>query len=482
MKNFILLVLIFYTNMVFGQVPFSAIDSSYSGLGLIIPKNLKYQILFAEGDIVQNEKGQSAAAKGDHDYNCFIPQAGSSEWGQLYVSHEGNDTSNLLGDGGGATILDIHKKNNQWSVTTRSNVDFSGVGGTISNCSGALTSKNTILTSEEFPPSSNLELFRNGTGYRDTTKFGNLPRWQNMGWMVEADVAQKKSLKKLYQMGRYSHEGALVLPDNKTVFLTDDNSPSVFFKFVAYRGNEFSEGQLFAYQQGSDGLGGKWLKLPMAMDSLVDARNVALRLGATFFLRMEWITMVDGKIYISETGTDHFEYNALNCFAAKPAKHLKSLEKPTQTTRVIDYPFGAILVLDLEKNSVKPHIWGGPGIKDSKKHFSNPDGITYCKQNGKTYLVINEDIIGLDNQRVSPQAASAKRAINEIWWLDLSIKNPTTDHLQRFMIAPANAETTGGYFTPDFKNYFVNIQHPSLKNAAPWNKSCTIVVSGFTVR
>ena len=352
----------------------------------------------------------------------------------------------------------------------------------VQTCALPISANKTILTSEEFPPSSNKELYRKGKGFRDTSNFGNLPRWQNMGWMVEADIASKKSLRKLYQMGRYSHEGALILDDNKTVFLTDDYSPSVFFKFVAHTPNDFSTGQLYAYQQSSDGNSGTWLKLPMAMDSLTIAREVALRMGATFFLRMEWITMVDGKIYISETGTDNFEYNVKNCFAAKPAKHLQTMELPSTKSKIIDYPFGAVLVMDLENNSIKPHILAGAGIKNKDKHFANPDGITYCKQTGHTYLVINEDIIGLDNHRVSATAAQVKRFINEIWWLDLSIKNPTTDDLQRFLIAPAGAETTGGYFTPDFKNYFVNIQHPSSKNASPWNKSCTIVVTGFMVR
>lgn len=463
----------------FAQVPFLPLSSDKSLEGLQISKSLQYKILFAEGDSVFYNLTATAPAKGDHDYNCFIAEDGSSENGLLYVSHEGNDSSTALGDGGGATVLKLAKADNQWKVLRKDNVNFASVGGTMTNCSGALTANNTVITAEEFPPNNNTQLFRKGKGFRDTTDYQGRPRWQNMGWMVEADPYSKKSIQKLYALGRYSHEGALIMPNNKTMYLTDDYSPSVFFKFVANNANDFSTGHLYAYQQIDGGNSGNWLPLPMSMDSLLIAREVALRLGATFFLRMEWLTMVDGKIYISETGTDEFEYSTRQCYLGKPAQHLLKIQKSINNKAIIDYPFGAVLVFDPINNTINPIIVGGVGTKFPKKHFSNPDGITFCKHLNKQYLVINEDILGFSKGRVSATEAQQKQVINDIWWLDLSLPNPQVDDLQKMLTTPLGAESTGGYFTPDFKSYFVNIQHPSRTNKAPWNKSCTLVITGW---
>jgi secreted PhoX family phosphatase len=77
---------------------------------------------------------------------------------------------------------------------------------------------------------------------------------------------------------------------------------------------------------------------------------------------------------------------------------------------------------------------------------------------------------------VPDQFLKKDKVVNEIWWLDLSIRNPKVDDLKRFMIAPAGAETAGGCFTPDYTTYFINIQHPDADNPAPFNRSVTIAV------
>ncbi len=394
----------------------------------------------------------------------------------MYVGHETNTASDLLGDGGGATIIEVKKEKGHWkSIGKKYNVDFSAVGGTYDNCSGAYTAKGTILSAEEFPPESNVELFKKGKGTRDTSDLNGLKRWQQMGWMVEVDPVSKKALSKLYSMGRFSHEAALVMPDNKTVYLTDDYKPSVFFKFIAEKENEFSKGQLYAYKQSADEKSGSWISLPMEMDSLVIIREVAIRMGATMFVRMEWLTLVDGKIYISETGADDFSLDTHIRSGGFPASHIAE----NKTDKGHDYPYGALLVFDPESNEMKALIKGGKGKKDPSKHFSNPDGIAYGIVHGKKYLVINEDLVGNTKGRTNEEGEKTGKYTNEIWWLDLSIPNPTIDDLQRFLTAPVGSETTGGYFTPDGSTYFVNIQHPDKGNHPPFNKSVTIAITGF---
>lgn len=475
MKKFLYIPLIFFQTMLFAQLPFKPISHVTKEHELIIPEKLTYQILFAEGDTVTADNNRKAPAKGMHDYNCYIPSKENPKKGMLYVSHESNDSSTILGDGGGATILSLEYKNNKWEVLAKENVDFKSVGGTLKNCSGVLTNTGNVLTAEEFPPNSNKELYDKGRGTRDTANVGKLAKWQTYGWMVEVDPKTKKAIRKLYGMGRYSHEGLVIMPDNKTVYLSDDYAPSVLFKFVAATANDFTKGQLYAYKQAPNKFTGSWIALPMDMDSLVDARDVALRLGATFFLRVEWMTLVDGKVYFTETGVDYMQVTSQNCYKGIAAKHLGKLTKVTDNEKTIECPNGNLMVLDPKTDEIKPLVEGGTGIKDPNKFFANPDGITNCNINGKKYLVINEDII--EGNRAQKNSYNSYN--NEVWWLDLSIKNPTVDDLHRFLIAPAGAETTGGYFSPDQKHYFLNVQHPNTSNKEPWNKSTTIVISGW---
>jgi len=457
---------------IFAQYPFKEIPFQEYSTTVIIDKNLSYKVLFSQGDSVLCNNGKWGQAKGSHDMLLTLPTQKTTEV-LLAVSHECNDSSAVLGDGGGMSIVPVCFKNNSWNVCdTIKNIDFTPVGGTYNNCSGTyVTGKNTILTAEEGTPENNASLYRKGKGYQDTSNIKELTRYENTGWMVEVDPLSNKALHKLYSMGRFVHESALVLADGKTVFLTDDFAPSVFFKFIAEKEYDFEKGQLYAYKEATAADTSHWITLPMAMDSLLDIRNVALRMGASCFLRMEWMTQVNNKIYITATGYDHFAMK--NLYKGKPATHLLPFIKNDS----IDQPYGSVLTFDLTTNNISVLIDGGAGKIQPEKHFSNPDAITAVTKNGKAYLIIEEDIIANTRGRVSAASLKKNAFVNEIYWLDLSIKQPTVDDLKRFLIAPADSETTGGAFIAgDTQFYFVNIQHPSSSNPKPFNKSCTIVV------
>jgi hypothetical protein len=71
-----------------------------------------------------------------------------------------------------------------------------------------------------------------------------------------------------------------------------------------------------------------------------------------------------------------------------------------------------------------------------------------------------------------------KEFYNELYFLDMSIENPTVDDLMRFAIAPLGSETTGVIFLPN-GDMIMNVQHPKVTNPVPFNKSCTILIEGF---
>ena len=465
-------ILLFSALPLFAQYPFKEVPFQEKTNTLILNKKLHYTVLFRADDTVYTNQGKYGLAKGAHDMILALPGSNPSEI-RLAISHECNDSSLMLGDGGGMSIVPIKFKHAQWTVfDSITTIDFNPVGGSYNNCSGAyVKEKHTILTAEEGTPATNAILHSKGKGYTDTSDFNGLKRFNNTGWMVEVDPNSNTALHKLYSMGRFVHESALVLADGKTVFLTDDFVPSVFFKFVANEKYNFEQGQLYAYREATVSDTSHWIKLPMQMDSLIDIRNVALRMGASYFLRMEWMTLVGNKIYITATGYDNFIME--NTFHGKPASHLL----PYLHNNTIDQPYGSILEFDLLTNKINVLITGGAGIKQPDKHFSNPDAITRVVKNGKTYLLIQEDIIHNTRGRVSEAALAENLFLNEIYWLDLSIKNPTVDDLKRFAISPNGSETTGGTFiSGDSRFYFVNIQHPDSNNPAPFNKSCTVVI------
>jgi hypothetical protein len=186
---------------------------------------------------------------------------------------------------------------------------------------------------------------------------------------------------------------------------------------------------------------------------------------------------VGDKLYITESGTDEFDFNKEIAMGGKPAKHLNELCRTTGNN--YRDPFGRILELDLKTNKLRVLLNGGVSKKDSMFCFSSPDAMTSVTLRGKKYLVISEDTNGNKNGCASAAVSAKGETYNEVYFLDLSIQNPSLEDLKRFMVAPEGCETSGDMFTPDGKTYFLSIQHPTTTNPAPFNKSCVIAVTGF---
>ncbi len=455
---------------------FKPVPVNYTNQTVLLPEGFSYQILFSEGDTVVNSQGLRAPAKGSQDMLVYIPIDNSSEHGYLYANHEEHKPNKILGDGGGGTVFEVRKQNGKWEVIGDFHaVDFSKVGETFRNCGGTITPHGTILTTEEEFPLSNEEIFTR-FGITDTSDFNGRKKYLNYGWAVEVDPVSKKAIRKIKNFGRFPHEDIQCMPDRKTLYITSDNRPSVLFKFVADSVDDYSRGQLFAYSQSNDGESGTWLTLPMQDDSLENITDVSLRMGATMFVSHEWLEVVGNKLYITESGSRKFNFDRETALGGKVAKH--QLKNRTSGNNFED-PFGRILELDLSNNKIRVLLNGGVDPADSLLCFASPDAMTSVTLKGKTYLVISEDSQPYLNGSASAELIKKDHTFNEVFFLDLSIPNPTLKDLKRFMMAPEGCETTGNYFTPDGKTYFVSIQHPSATNPAPFNKSCVIAITGF---
>ena len=306
--------------------------------------------------------------------------------------------------------------------------------------------------------------------------------------MIEVDVRKAKEKKKNYNMGRYDHDAGWIASDRKTVYLSDDKSSgSVLFKFVADKAEDFSKGQLYAYQQSDDGMSGTWMPLSMDLNTMLHAREEAFKMGATVFMRLEWVEGIsDDVVFITETGRGKAQ-NVSGALAAggNLALHLAEMDANDGS---IDSTFtdmyGRVLRLNTRTGKIESAIEGGGsidvGYNATGNHLSSPDGLASTVINGRTYLVINED---LNPSGLPGSPAHFNNKLNEIYFLDVTgdhegIQYNTSD-LHRFVVGPSGCETTGGRFTPDGSTYFVNIQHPSTSNKAPFDHSVTVAITGY---
>ncbi len=134
-------------------------------------------------------------------------------------------------------------------------------------CSGQVTPWGSMLSGEEyetdaaqhaagFPkrPAGKADgrAFEDYSGYDHYRRFegpGATPNPYGVGWVVETQVLDAsgatRSDKRL-ALGRFSHELALVMPDRRTVYLTDDYKHGLFGMFVADEPGELTTGTLYA--------------------------------------------------------------------------------------------------------------------------------------------------------------------------------------------------------------------------------------------
>jgi secreted PhoX family phosphatase len=458
--------------------PFISIHSNFTTDSLILPEGFSYTILFQEEfDSVTRADGKKFPAKGYHDLSVFIPDKNSPETkGKLYISHESKYANADLGDGGGATIFDIELIDGTWKVVSEfHHVDFSNVGGTNRNCGGSISPNGTVFTCEEVWAPNTSYLWAEGKGHTDTSFQNGRPLWQNMGYMVEVDPQNNKAVKKHWKMGRFVHEDIHFTPDGKTAYLTDDNSPGIFFKYETKKAFDYNDGQLYAYKQAADGESGEWITLPMDTLSLINCTKIAMEKGASMFIRHEWIQEINGKLYITETGEDNFDWADGISYGGTVPNYISANLNRGGTQ--YDDVFGRIVEFDPSTNKMRSYLEGG-FFSDSSGVFSNPDCNTSVSIGTKTYMVICEDINWYDRGRAGAEGENGKYVMNEVYFLDMSIQNPTVDDLMRFAVMPKGSEGTGAIFLPD-GSMILNIMHPSAANPVPFNRSCTVLIEGF---
>ncbi|MDX5326452.1 MAG: DUF839 domain-containing protein [Bacteroidota bacterium] len=487
--------------------------SNWEPTTVLVPQSpLKTQVIFIGGHhYVQTGVNDSTLAKQWHDFIGFTPDPNSNDLGWVSVNHEMIEANPKIGDGGGMTVFKVRRDATTDSIIIVPqtlndgrtgkffNVDFSPTGETGMNCGGISTSDGRIWTAEEWYQGSNSDIYAGGNGFTDTTDFTisgsgiamadgqTVKKYQNLNWMVEIDPIEAKSIRKQYNWGKQGFEAGVVMPDNKTVYLGVDATPGFFTKFVATTAGDFTSGKTYVYKHDAPG---KWVEVDnTSLTKMLNFDNEAINLGATMFNRIEWVAMdpASGKVYFTETGRD-FPASAWRGESAAGAVHsphhlARAAAQSTHpdSSNYWDY-YGRVMEFNPTNDDMNVFLEGGPylPVADPQSypsvHLSNPDGLTFMEVNGRSYMVVQEDLNGSSVGRV-PAGVSNRTC--EAYILDMTIQNPTLNDLRRIAVVPKGAEVTGARATPDGKTLFINAQHPSTSNPFPYNNSLTIAITGW---
>lgn len=250
-------------------------------------------------------------------FGVLVDQTGAAlkDAGNMDVVADSTDFSSLLAVGSksfsvthfestpGAMYLTELAQSGTGALTATStrSIDFSSIGGLWNPCAGSVTPWNTHLGSEEYPPDgrqftdeptlatmvdaaevTSFVRYLGVTGWTPTTPAATVRAAFNTyrhGFPVEVtvDSAGATTVERHYALGRMALELATVMPDRRTVYLTDDGTNVGFYMFVADVPDDLSSGTLYAVRWhqvtaidgGSANL--SWVSLGHATSGAVEA-------------------------------------------------------------------------------------------------------------------------------------------------------------------------------------------------------------------
>ena len=356
----------------------------------------------AEGNVVKSEDGSEHISV-DADFSSLIEANGKlyqishfeSRPGAMYISEASQDADGNI------------------TLTSTKPVDFSAYGGLWVPCAGSVTPWQTHLGSEEYPAdargieeaasldeidSYDYPMVR-FQGVDPTTMsledFRAAYRPYRYGFPTEIKVDAKGDgiAYKHFSMGRVAVELASVMPDQKTVYISDDGTNVGLFMFVADVAGDLSSGNLYAakWTQTSDtGAGAadiSWVSLGHADDITIQK---AIESGITFSDIFETADIAEDGSCADGFAASNAEGRA-ECLMVKPG--MEAIASRLETRR-----YASMLGATTE--------------------FRKMEGITYNPDHHSVYLAMSEvakamegaskgDLGGSDDIRVTKNSCGA---------------------------------------------------------------------------
>jgi secreted PhoX family phosphatase len=319
---------------------------------------------------------------------------------------------------------------------------YVSANGMDSNCAGGPTPWGTWLSCEE------------------TTIGTSSDRKKPHGYVFEVDPMSDGSspAKRRRALGRFVHEAAAVDADTGVVYLSEDNNPDCFYRFVPDSYGDLRSGTLQAMrvkgqptystvrgQTVGEELDVDWITIPDPdpADAESDARAVqrqARSLGAARFLSGEGCTMVGGSVVFDSS--DGGDAGLGQIWKYTPKEHEGDLDEEGELKLL--YESTDRRVLDGPDNlCTSPHD-GVVIAEDGKENKSFVRGLTH----GGTIVNVARNLVPM---RLSIIDASGKLYDPYV---------PNGDYAPSDGLA--YSEFAGPRFSPDGTWLFVNIQVPGI--------------------
>ena len=262
------------------------------------------------------------------------------------------------------------------------------------HCAGLTTPWQSHLGSEEYEP--NAALRDAGTGSIDAYYDAISDYWGGdltkanpyyYGWIpeVSVDTSGNPVYSKQYAMGRAAHEMAYVMPDRKTVYLSDDGTNGALYMFVADTAEDLSAGNLYVAkwnQINAEGAGQATLTW-IDMGHSTNADIYALLDGDNDVTTNDGITFAD--IFDSETPADETTgscttagYTFTNTATGRECLSLKDVDGDNTIGDADDIA----LASRLETRRMAAYL-------GATTEFSKMEGITFNARDSKMYMAMS---------------------------------------------------------------------------------------------
>lgn len=293
--------------------------------------------------------------------------------------------------------LDQNKSNGELSVKKLWQLDMSNINGGWVHCAGSVTPWNTHFASEEYEPDArHLVTGQDALDDGYSAPFmeyhnNDVTKWNpyQLGWPIEIEVDASQAtpaaeLSKHYSFGRLAYELAYVMPDQKTVYMTDDGTNVGLYMYIADVAGDLTAGTLYAMkwqQTSAEGMGAanlSWIELGHATDEeirpYVDG-NTQLKFADIF----DTLDPVDGSC---ATGYTSVNQNGVGQECLKLKSGMEKVASRLETRR-----YAAMLGATTE--------------------LRKEEGITYDATRNKLYLAMSEIGRGMEDFAKNGSASSS---------------------------------------------------------------------------
>ncbi len=297
------------TGLNFNQIPAnvssSAVPSTQAEMETVQVAIGDYQVLAQTGDTIDGKIAKGVGNIYSFDGEVLINENHNPDFNGFVATGagEGYLFTNWELIPGGMSRLKIKKDTTgQWAVEEAMMVDFSSVMGTGANCFGSVSPWGTPLTAEEWIIADDMNNTSSGWNHSDPSQVspyleGNIadmsayingnsggtvfPNTYRYGYIVEVTDPTTASPVpiKHFTLGRVQHENSVVMPDERTVYTTQDDTGGVLLKFVADAAQDLSSGTLYAAKLTQDdskepavtGFDVTWVELATANNAQIEA-------------------------------------------------------------------------------------------------------------------------------------------------------------------------------------------------------------------